>query len=600
MIDLRRLPQTLGRPALLQNLAILIVGSLVCLGLAGYFQIDTAKPARLDADHLFLLTMAKSYINGHGFRFDAQLGYPDVRDSLYFPSFELSYRVFLWLATRITHNPFRAAHALYIAGISAMFGTAYWSLSRLGIRRWLAFLGAVSTVITPFFAHRIFSHDTLALSFAVPLGFCLAVMLGTTGRGDDLKTFLRDPFTIATIVVVGASGLYYAFYTLMFLAFAGVTASAIERRWLPLLKAACVGAPLFGLLIYSGYGLDLFLALSSKFAGPHRYAYEQILYGLDLPSMAYPFENLAKVAHGVAETTAALPKGPLVLEGEGEWPAEPLMLVLLGAPLIAAICLGGARQAEEAVALNIRQIGFCAILIAFGLLFGARGGLGYIFNLVFSSEIRADGRLMPFLSFAAVATLCLVAELFSRADKRWFRSLGQIGVALLLLVSVKPAIGGAKKIERFYMTGPLEQRLRDSTPLMIEAKNRADLRTVLELPTGNWPESPFIQILDLYEHQLPYIYDKPGSPTRWSYGATAKQPWFGLVDFATREPQSLAAHARALGFDSILIQKRGYEPARLAEMQTALSLQLAPACRLYEDDVEVLYVLQRSAHARAC
>jgi phosphoglycerol transferase len=595
MTNIRRLLQRVP----LIDWVIVLAGSAACLGLVGYFKLDWTQPARLDADHLFLLTSAKSLINGHGFRLDAQLGYPDVRDNLYFPGFDLSYRVFLWLATRFTQNPFLAVHALYIAGLSAMYGFAYWALKRLDIRTWLAAIGALSYVLTPFLARRIYSHDLLTLSFAVPLGFGLALMVGTGRPEGNLKTFLRDPFTIATIVIVGSSGLYYAFYTLMFLAFAGVAASVGQRRWFPLLAAACAGAPLFLLLIYSGYGLDLLVALGSRYSGPHRFAYEQIMYGLDLPSMAYPFQRLHKVAEGVAQTNAALPKGPILFEGEGEWPAIPLMLALLGAPLVAAMCQG-ANQAGEAVAGHVRLLGFCALCIVFAILFGARGGLGYIFNLLFTPEIRADGRLMPFLNFAAIVTLCAGAELLAKTGSRWLGYAGLAVVASLLLVSIKPAIGAAVRVEHFYMDGPLEKRLQASTPAMVAAKNRAGLRTVLELPTVNWPESPFVQILDPYEHQLPYIYDTPGNPTRWSYGANDKQPWFGVVSLATRDPQTLVAHARSLGFDSVLIQKRGLEPAKLAATQAALAAQLATECKVFEDEVEVLYALRTSPNGRAC
>ena len=579
--------------------AIIVAGAVVSLWLVGYFKIDWTKPARLDADHLFLLTWAKALINGHGFRFDAQFGYPDVRDNLYFPGFDLTTRMFMWLVTRFTTNPFLTAHTVYIAGISAMYGLAYWAQRRLDIGRLVSACGGLAFVLTPFLANRIYSHDTLVLAFSVPLGFGLALMIGLSRPDANLKSFLSDPFTVAAILLVGTGGLYYAFFTLMFMAFAGVAASVAQRRWFPLLAAVCSGVPLFILLVFSGFGFDVLTALGPSFSGPHRFAYEQILYGLDLPSMAYPFERLHKVAEGVAQTHAAFPKGPSINEGEGEWPAIPLMLALLGSPLVAAACLG-ARNFDEAVVSRMRMLGFCAALVVFALLFGARGGLGYMFNLLVTPEIRADGRLMPFLTFAAIVMIGVAAALTTAIPQRWWGWAGQAAACLMLLVSVKPAVGAAYSMMHLFTDGPLPQRLSQSTPLMLAAKNRAGLQTVLELPMANWPESPFFQNLDPYEHQLPYIYDTPGNTTRWSYGATDKQPWFGVVTLATHDPATLVTRARHLGFDSVLIQKRGFEPAKLSALQAALDHQLAPACKLFDDDVEVLYALRRGPNGAAC
>ena len=469
--------------------AIIVFGSLVSLWLVGYFKLDWTKPARLDADPLLLLTFAKGLINGHGFRFDAQLGYPDVKDGLYFPNFDLSYRVFMWLAARVTSNPFLIANLLYVAGLSAMYGLAYWVLRRLTVRRLLAGCGALAYVLTPFLASRIYGHDALTLSVSVPLGFGLALMIALSRQEQDLKGFLRDPLTIATVLVVGSSGLYYAFYTLMFMAFAGVAASAAQRRWFPLQAAASAGALLFVMLVYAGYGFDLLTALGPKFVAPHRAAYEQLLYGLDLSSAATPFQRIPKVAQGIAQAHAALPESTIAREGEGEWPALPLTLALACAPLIAAVS-HGARGFGEDAGKWLRVLGACSILAVFAILFGARGGLGYLFNLLVTAEIRADSRLMPFLVFAAVVILCAAAELAATFPWRWLRWAGPALAAVALVVSVAPAINAAPKKMHFYMDGPLEQRLRDSTPLMLVAKNRANLRAVLELPMASWPEAP--------------------------------------------------------------------------------------------------------------
>ena len=586
------LPRRSG--SLLIDLLAVFIGGVICAGLAGYFWIDTTAPAGLGGDHTVILTMAKSYINGHGFRFDSQLGFPGARDWLYFPSFELSQRVTLWLAGHLTHSPFRAVHGLYMAGLAAMFGFAYWVLRRLGARIWIAAAGALASVLTPFLAERGYGHDFLALSFSVPLGLGLALDLGTNRWGSSLKAFLRDPFTLTAVVVVGASGLYYSFYTLMFLAFVATAVSVSQRKALPIWAALCVIAPMVILLVFSGYGFDLPLIMSGKFSMVRRLPYEQILYGLDLPSAAFPFGVWRKVAAGVDASIAAFPDA-FAREGHGEWPALPLTLIMLGAPLIAAICLQTAGRGDEPVGARLKLIGLCAVCIVFGLLFGARGGLGFIFNLLVTPEIRADARLMPFLTFAAVIILCVAAEMSAALPARWMRIGGPAVAALLLAVCVWPQLGVLAKKQQAALAAPMTQALRSAVPVMLKAKDKANLLAVLELPLAPWPESPDIHDLDPYQHQVPYLLDAPGSATRWSYGITNTQPWFALVSMVTNQPVGIAPRARGLGFDGVLIEKRGYNAEDLPVLQAELG-GAGGRCRLYEDAMMALYALPRAGN----
>jgi hypothetical protein len=580
--------------ALIIDVLAACIGAVICTGLAGYFWIDTSAPASLRGDHLFMVAAAKSYINGHGFRFDAQLGFPGARDGLYFPNSDLSYRTILWLFAHVTNSPFRAVHWTYMVALATMFALAYWVLRRLGIRAWLALAGAAASVLTPYLAIRSYGHDFLALSFSVPLGLGLALELVTNRWGSSLKAFFRDPFTLTAIVVVGASGLYYTFYTLMFMAFVATAASVGERRLFPLLAAACAGALMAAIFVFAGYGLDLPLALSGQFSIVHRAPSEQLLYGLELPSAAMPFRFLHKVASGLDTAMASAPEA-FAREGIAEWPAAPLTSILLAAPLIAALSFLRARNGAAAGRSKPGLIGLCAILIVFGLLFGARGGLGFEFNLLVTPEIRADSRLMPFLTFAAIVILCIAAERAAELPAPWIRIGAPILVAGLLGISIWPSRGALAHKQQAALAAPLTQALRRSLPLMLQAKDRAGLQGVLELPIAQWPETPAIHDFEPYEHQLPYVFDAPRSSTRWSYGATPAQPWYPLVSLLVNQPGAIVARARNLGFDGVLIQKRGYDAAELPPLEAELG-GVGGRCRLYEDAVMALYALTKDGN----
>jgi hypothetical protein len=590
---------TTPTPSLRADVGIGVLGALVCLALTGYFGINTAQPGYLGGDHLFFLTLIKSYMNGHGFRFDSQLGFPSERDYLYFPDFDLTYRIACWLAAHLTRNPFRAMHAVYVGGILAMDGFSYWTLRRLKITPAMAALGALAAVLTPFMVMRAFNHDAIALYFSVPLALGLALSIAFSPAGVSLKRFLRDPFTLVAIVIVGASGLYYAFYAMMLAALVGVAASVGQRRWFPATAALCVIVPMLAIVVFSAFGADLVAALNVSATAPQRGAYEELFYGLDLPSLAYDFNFLPKVAAALAQSQREMPAA-FVAEGVGEWPRLPLGLILMASPVIVVTGYCWRRERDEAASPYPGLISLSAALIVFMILFGARGGLGYIFNLLVSPQIRADARLMPFLTTAAVVIICALGEWGRIGRHGLVRVGGPVIAGLALLLSAHGAVNALAVKQRTDLADPGKQQQIHSTQAMLQVKDGAQLKAILQLPLASWPEVPPIRGFDAYFHQLPYIYDRRGSPTRWSYGSSERQPGVALANFQLSEPSSVVVRARKFGFDGILIAKSAYEPADLQALQNSIGAGLAPACRLYEDGVQVLYAINRGPGGAPC
>jgi hypothetical protein len=593
---------TTPTPSLRVDVGIGVLGAVVCLALTGYFRIDLARPGFLGGDHLYFLTYVKSFINGHGFRFDSQLGFPSERDNLYFPNADLTYRLCMWLAAHFTANPFRAMHAVYIVAILAMDGFTYWTLRRLKITSGMAALGALAAILTPFLARRAFDHDALAMSFSVPLALGLALSIGLWPAEVSLKRFLRDPYTLTAVIIVGASGLYYAFYAMMLAALVGVAAAIGQRRWFPALAAAGVIVPILVVVIFSGFGLDLPMVLSGHASPPQRGAYEQLFYGLNLPSLAYDFNFLPKVAAAVVESQREMPAA-FVAEGVGEWPRLPLGLVLMASPLLVAIAHYWRRGRDEGrneASVYPSLISVCAALIVFMMLFGARGGLGYIFNLLVSPQIRADARLLPFLTTAAVVVTCAIGD-WALTSRHWpVRYGGPLIAGLALLLSTHGTVNALAVKQRTDLADPGKQQLIQSTQAMLKAKDGAQLKAVLQLPLASWPEVPPIHGFEPYLHQLPYLYDRRGSPTRWSYGSNERQPGVALTNFWLSETSSVLVRARQLGFDGVLIVKSAYEPAELANLQTRIGGAVAPVCRLYDDGYEVLYAINRGPGGTPC
>jgi phosphoglycerol transferase len=564
----------------------------------GYFQVNLAEPGSLTSDHVFTLVGAKSVI-AQAHHLPPKLGFPELRDEHYFPNFDSAYRPMFLIAGRLTNSPFVLIHILYLFGLTAMACAYYWSLRRLQISAWLAIVGSLAAAVTPFLEERTYFHDALALSFSVPLGFGLALQLGRDAPTASLKSFFKDPLILLSLLIVGTSGLYYAFYSALIAVFVGAAVSLGERRLFPIAAALLMAEAILVLLLLSGYGLDWSPILPAKGGGaPHqveRVAFEQLGYGLNLAGAADRFAFVPKVAEEIADTARLT---PIFVGDRGAWPALPLTLIILASPLICAAGQARLRTLQGPAAPKLRLALLSAATLTFLVLFGARGGLGYIFNLLASPAIRADSRVLPFLAFGAVVILCLFAEMARDSERRWMRWAGPAAIALILLAGAAGSFGLAARLQNATLANPGVKAVRTSLKGMLAAKDRAGLETVLQLPVLPWPEVLWLKPgYSPYEMQLPYVFDRLESPTRWSYGADEQQAGFKRLDAQTKSLDGLVERARRMGFDSIEIEKRAYDPGPLAAVEAAVDAQAGAACRLFDDPTYTLYALKCTAGA---
>src|SRR5262249_13384825 len=116
----------------------------------------------------------------------------------------------------------------------------------------------------------------------------------------------------------------------------------------------------------------------------------------------------------------------------GEWPG-PFLTTIILASLVFAPVLAFWKQRDDDRPLLI--ISLSMLLISFGVVFSLRGGLGYVFSYTITSGIRAQERVMPFLTSYALVILCLA---WGRvlAWKRWIA----IAAAPVILVALIPGM----------------------------------------------------------------------------------------------------------------------------------------------------------------
>lgn len=565
-------------------------GALVCLALTGWLGLDLHQPISFNGDHLLTLGNARSFVDGNGFRWNDSMGFPGERDSLMHPTFYLSQKSIMWLTARTTGNPATVVSVFYGVGIVLLYAACYWSLRRLAIRRALAWVGGVVFVVTPYFAARSAGHDMLAVYYSVPLGAVLALMVGHAG--DAASTSIRrastDRVSWLIVLAVGASGLYYAFFTGLFVAFAGVVASIRRRSSVPVARAAMLGAGLVVVLLVTGPGPGLIDIVSGDVQLPRRLASEQQEHGL---SIANPARMFSRVPFTDAWWT-----GGASGSGLGEWPGFLLMLTIVLSPAIAVGSMVAVwRRGHSAPAADrLALVALSAGCIVFGVLFAVRGGLGFYFNELVSPAIRAQNRIVPFLSFFALVIVLTSVELAAASRRRWVRRVAPVLLTGALVVSVPPGIVGFLATRQAaFLANEYEQADRRSIEAVLDRIHDVGARRVLELPIVFWPEAPLVRGFEPYRLELAHILDRPGSDVRWSYGLSNRQPMFGhllsVVD--AQRDRGLAAAAAGMGFDGILIEKAAFDAAGLAAWTTVIDAEVPAQCRVFDDERRILFFL---------
>jgi hypothetical protein len=561
-----------------------LAGLIATYILTGFPRLHFTEPVSLAGDHLFLLDMIKDSINGVGV-YNEYLGAPSHQTLFYFPLFDGSYKLLIWLFSSFTSNVFLVVSLFYLTSIGLIFTSCFWSLRTQKIGPWLASVASVVFVMSPYLATvRAFGHDLLTMYYGVPMGAALALLLS---RGDVVRRAL-SPFAVCAVLLAGTSGLYYGFFTAMFLGVAMAGRSISERRLAPLVVLAAIAAALLLLLLSSAYSYHMWRWLIGG-AGlpspPVRLATEQLYHGLLISSAMHVYSDIGLFTQKFAQYWDMIwvgPHGMAELVGEAymfEWPGAFLTTIILAAPVMLFGFIGSRTPRATSIAL-------CCALITFGLLFAMRGGLGYAFNFIFIGAIRAQQRILPFLSFYAIVIVCLgCGELRPGIHRAAVSAVA----ACLLLTGIYPALQYLPRRQQAFLNSAQEQANRQSVVDVLAAKDRAGITTVFQLPVMQWPEPPPQNKLDGESHILPYVMDKAASKTRWSYGLSATEilPFVAL----TAVDEDIPSKAKAAGFDGILVEKRGYAAERAARLLA--SLQENGGCIRHEDKLRALLSICR-------
>ena len=571
------------------------LGALLAWALLGGFGLRLNHPLAFGQDHLFLLLHGRLFLEWPAILRNGHLGFPGGIDLLAFPFSDLTQRLLQFLGTMASGRVFAGAHAYAATVVAANVAAAYAALFVFTRRPGQALVGAVAFATIPFFTFRLGTHDYLAAYYPAPLAFILLHRLAGAERAGPLgaawRGLARDPVAWGCAAIIATSGIYFSFFGVMLLGVGAAALSLLRRSGRPLLLVTALVAPVLGVLALALAPFVLH-QLREGVQFPPRGFQEQAMFGTRLADVLRLFDALP---------VQALQRYGLLsgqFEGFDFWPGPLLsafvLLACLAAPALAWRGTGGAPAGPRVRRAEMAQV--VLAFLCFALLFTTPWGLGMVFNVLVSPEIRAQNRIAPFFAFGA-----LVLALWNwRAAARWLARrcgrkpglrLALLALAALAGVNGMASLGALQRDQRAMLASPDYQQEIASLDRVLAAAEAEGPGRVLQLPVVSWPEQPRIRDFEPYWHMRPFIRSRRDSPLQWSYGHTAPSPGLALLRLALRtgQPEALPARLRCLGFTLVLLERRAHTAEAMAEWDA--TLRSGGSTLLLEDTLRRLYRL---------
>ncbi|GAA1405593.1 hypothetical protein [Oerskovia paurometabola] len=540
--------------------------------------LDTLRAPLGYGDLLPAYAMSGMWSNGTPFG-DNSLGFPHGMHLPYFPTGDLTQNLMTAGFSLLTENPFLPLNLVFVASFPLTAVAALWTLRIAGLRGPLAVVLAVGLTTIPYHWLRV-EHVYLATMYSAVLGVALALLVGSGRFSEALRT--RDyPALIGTAAaafVVGSSGIYYACFAILLVAFACLYRAFRGDGWAVVLRGALPAVTI--MLVLAAVLLPATLwtranpALSAvaERAPVESVEYSGALAFTMLPAPFTDFPGLGPLVRFVEEAYAQA----YVIDTSGVlWNANSgsvLTTLLIVFTVVGALVVRRRSHARATPTPERRTVslGLVTTLMTGALLFFVPWGLNYLFALSISSQLRGWDRLVPVvLTLVVVAGAVVWRDMFPSVTRSgWIVAL--VCAAIVLLDSVTPY---RAVFDAWSSAGITE---RDSG-LSYAADLNEDLPGtcgVLQLPYVAYPEVPPVADLSAYGHLLPALTN----PAKyWSFGAMKETPdsvWLEQLG-ADIDASELPELSEA-GFCAVHVDWRGYSDEDAAAFAASIQQLLGP------------------------
>ena len=422
-----------------------------------------------------------------------------------------------------------------LAGIAAVMVARYLRLSAAA-----SVIPGVAFALLPDHFIRGEGHYSLATSWVIPLGVLAAVSLVHPPRYTGRRRIWFEVAVIAACVIIALVNAYYAVFTGILVAAAGIGALAATRAWRVLMVTAGRG---LALVVSLGAAILLdriYLPSHMGYAAFEvtRSAADAEIYGgkiaaMLLPTSAHRFSFLSDIRKGYDAT----------FPDPAEGPALGLVASVGFVGLVCWAVLAYWRRPHAKDDLRLRSL---AALTWVGLFTYVVGGLGTVWSMFFGGGgLRVWSRMHVFLALLALLAVGIAIDRISRRGFRFFVVAAVVVVAVVDQTSpmYRPNAALAKSVRAETM----------SLTAAISAQAGAGAM-IYQYPQVNFMIPNRVTApASAYDGFLPFLYS---DHLRWSYGGLQGDPaadW--QLPLAARPLADQVTLLAMVGFAGILVDQ---------------------------------------------
>lgn len=510
-----------------------------------------------------------------------RLGAPGSLVTLDFPGADALFTAEVWVITRFVRDWAVALNLFALLTYPLIGLTAAWALRRMGFRRSTSAVFAMLYAFLPYHQARLPVHLYLSAYFAVPLVIALACELLREGSGPEdaageeaaskpSRRVLGVPvWALPVVIILGMTGVYYAFFGAIVILFAGLVSAYRSRR-----LAASFGALACAAIVAITAAVQVIPNIA--FEREHgrselvsaRQPFEADVYGLrliltGLPAAGHRVDRLAEAREQYRQDMESFGWDFSQAETDSALGVTGFVGLLL---LLLWMATGAVRPPPGPIAVRL------AVLAAAVVFLGTVGGVGEMLAYAVIPQIRVYARIVVFLGFLALSAVAVLVERGTAAASGHGGgaslrrpALRYLALALLLAFGLWDQTAPSVVPDRAIIRAQW-----DSDRAYVRDMERAlpAGAAVFQLPYIAFPEGATTEQTEPYDPLRLYL---ASTDLRFSFGAFRGRDadqWQERVS-ALRVPGMLKALEEE-GFAGLSIDRDGYEDGA-ARLETQVS-----------------------------
>lgn len=510
------------------------------------WQIDLSVPFNYWGDTIWFTVPIKGMIENGWVYTIPQLSAPFELSSAAFPSMTHTDWLVMKVISLFAEEPGKVLNIFWLCSIVFAAWSALVGLSLLGVRVWLAAVTGLVYAFLPFAILRNVGHISLVF-YCVPLLSLLVIWIAQ-GCVHPMSRSIRWVGYIGA-VAQGFNYIYYSFFTLLLLAFAGWLGGVRMRSWQPIKQASLSCA-----IILVAASINLAPSFMSWYTNgkppdmSYKSAVEAEVYGLKIRKMLAPNEAnvIPFFSHwGQRDRSASFPnENENVTARLGPMAAVGLIIIFL-------IILGLLRLRDQPESEVIKPV---AALSVFVVIFATVGGLGAIFNLFFP-EFRTYNRFSVFLGFFALTVTALWWQTEYRVAYSSRKRVPLVaGLTVLVIVSLYDQLLDLRHLRNQRPDQEAQTLQLRSFVKQLEATVPAG-SSVFQLPITGFPPDGGREQMMPYDHGRAYL---ASTSLHWSWPSFSLRHRAWQDQLNGLEPAQLVEALAFSDFRLIWIDRFGY------------------------------------------